>query len=264
METNCGRLKTMFFSLQDKVAVVTGAQQGVGLAIAKRYKAAGALVVMADISEKGADRAEEIGAFFIKTDVSEEEQVQSMLGKAATINGQINILVNNAAIIIPEADIPDIDTKEAKRIFDVNYFGYFFGIKHAVQYMPDGASIINVASNAGVQAFPGYAAYNSSKGAIILLTRTAALELADRGIRVNSICPASIDTPMLYLPGCENELAMAKYCWPLGRPCKAEEVAALAHFLAADDCPYITGEDIQIDGGYTAGIGRRGLQKWVE
>lgn len=254
----------MFFSLEHKIAIITGAQQGVGLAIARRFVEAGAKVVMADINERAQKKADEINADFIKVDVSEETQVKSLMKETAQKFGRIDILVNNAAIIIPEADIPDIDSKDAKRIFDVNYFGYFYGIKHAVQYMPDGASIINIASNAGVQAFPGYAAYNSSKGAIILLTRTAALELADRGIRVNSICPASIDTPMLYQPGCENELLMAKYCWPLGRPCKAKEVAALAHFLASDDCMYITGEDIQIDGGYTAGIGRRGLKKWLE
>ena len=91
-----------------------------------------------------------------------------------------------------------------------------------------------------------------------------ALEVADRAIRVNSICPASIDTPMLYQEGCENELKQGRYCWPLGRFCKAEEVAALVHFLASDDCTYITGEDVQIDGGYTAGIGRRGMQKWLD
>ena len=254
----------MFFSLENKIAIVTGAQQGVGLAIAKRFVEAGAKVMMADINEKAKKRAGEIGALFLKTDVSDEAQVERLMNETMQQFGKIDILVNNAAIIIPEADIQNIDSKDAKRIFDVNYFGYFYAIKHVVDHMPDKASIINLASNAGVQAFPGYAAYNSSKGAIILLTRTAALELADRGIRVNSICPASIDTPMLYQPGCENELAMAKYCWPLGRPCKAEEVAALAHFLASDDCMYITGEDIQIDGGYTAGIGRRGLKKWIE
>jgi NAD(P)-dependent dehydrogenase (short-subunit alcohol dehydrogenase family) len=254
----------MFFSLKGKNAIITGAQQGVGLAIAKRFVSAGARVMMADINDKAARVAEEIRANFTQLDVSEEAQVKDLMDTTAQKYGQIDILVNNAAIIIPEADVPDIDSADAKRIFDVNYFGYFYGIKHAVKYMPDRASIINLASNAGVQAFPGYAAYNSSKGAIILLTRTTALELADRGIRVNSICPASIDTPMLYQPGCENELAMAKYCWPLGRPCKAEEVASLAHFLASDDCQYITGEDIQIDGGYTAGIGRKGLKKWID
>lgn len=253
----------MFFSLQDKVAIVTGAGQGVGLAIAERFAEAGAKVVMADINEESSKQAKKISAVFIKTDVSEEQQVKYMIEKTVDLYGTIDVLVNNAAIIIPETDIQNVKTEDVKRIFDVNYFGYFYGIKYVTKYMADGASIINVASNAGVQAFPGYAAYNSAKGAVILLTRTAALELADRGIRVNSICPASIDTPMLYQPGCENELAMAKYCWPLGRPCKAEEVAALAHFLAADDCLYITGEDIQIDGGYTAGIGRRGLRKWI-
>lgn len=253
----------MFFSLENKAAVITGASQGVGLAIARRFVQAGAKVMMADIQEKTEKTAREIGAEFILTDVSDEAQVKRLMTHTAKKFGKIEILVNNAAIIIPEADIPDVESQAVKRIFDVNYFGYFYGIKYGVEHMPDGSSIINLASNAGVQAFPGYAAYNSSKGAVILLTRTAALELADRGIRVNSICPASIDTPMLYLPGCENERAMAKYCWPLGRPCKAEEVAALAHFLASDDCMYITVEDIQIDGGYTAGIGRRGLNRWI-
>ncbi len=253
----------MFFSLEGKLAVVTGAQQGVGLAISKRFREAGAKVCMLDINEKVAERAAELGADFFKLDVSDECQVKEVLAKIAAKYGEINILVNNAAIIIPENDIQDVNSADAKRIFDINYFGYFYMLKHAVQYMPDKSSIVNMASNAGVQAFPGYSAYNSAKGAIILLTRTVALELADRGIRVNSICPASIDTPMVYLPGCENELAMAHYCWPLGRLCKPEEVAALAHFLASDDCLYITGEDIQIDGGYTAGIGRGGLRKWI-
>lgn len=253
----------MFFSLKDKTAVVTGGTQGVGLAIARRFVEAGAKVVIAARNAQGEEIAKTIGATFIRTDVSDEKQVKRLMQKTNELYGKIDILVNNAAIILPEADIQDIDSEEAKKLFDINFFGYFFGIKHAVGYMPDGATIINVSSNAGVQAFPGYAAYNSSKGAINSLTKTAALELASRNIRVNAICPASIDTPMLYLPGCENELAMQQYCWPLGRPCLPEEVAALAHFLAADDCKFITGEDIQIDGGYTAGIGRRGLMKWI-
>lgn len=254
----------MFFNLQDKIALVTGAHQGVGLAIARRFTEAGAKVVMADINPDTAKLAKELGALFVQIDVSEEKQVKQLIAQCVDAHGQIDILINNAAIIIAEADIQDIDTALAKKLFDINFFGYFLMIKHALAHMPDNSAIVNISSNAGVQTFPGYAAYNSSKGAIISLTRTVALEQAARGIRVNAICPASIDTPMLYLPGCENELAMGKYCWPLGRFCKAEEVAALAHFLVADDCRYITGEDIQIDGGYTAGIGRRGMQKWIE
>jgi len=252
------------FSLKDKVTVVTGAKQGVGHAISKRFAEAGAKVVMVGRNLPAEEEMSKIDAIFIKTDVSDEGQVIELMDKVKDMHGKIDVLVNNAAVIIPEADIADVKAEDAKKVFDINYFGYFFCIKHAVKIMPDYSAIINISSNAGVQCFPGYAAYNSTKGAINALTRTAALELAERGIRVNAICPASIDTPMLYLPGCENELAMGKYCWPLGRFCKAEEVAALAHFLAADDCLYITGEDIQIDGGYTAGIGRRGLTRWIE
>lgn len=255
----------MFFSLENKVTIISGASQGVGLATAKRFKEAGAIVIMADINEAlGSKEAKAIDCVFVKTDVSKEEEVEALINKVVADYGSIDVLINNAAIIIPEEDVPDVEVAIAEKLFNINYFGYFRMIKYAVPHMRDKSAIINLASNAGVQAFPGYAAYNSSKGAIIVLTRTVALELADRGIRVNSICPASIDTPMLYQPGCENELKMSHYAWPLGRPCKAEEVAALAHFLAADDCLYITGEDIQIDGGYTAGIGRKGMLKWIE
>ncbi|AMP19990.1 hypothetical protein AZF37_01270 [endosymbiont 'TC1' of Trimyema compressum] len=187
--------------------IVSGASQGVGLAISKRFTEAGAKVIMADINEDlGIAESEKIGADFIKIDVSKEDDVKSLVDYVIETYGTIDALINNAAIIIPEEDVPDIDVETAKKLFDINYFGYFRMIKYCAPYMPSQSAIINLASNAGVQAFPGYAAYNSSKGAIILLTRTVALELADRGIRVNSICPASIDTPMLYQEVCENEL----------------------------------------------------------
>lgn len=252
------------FSLTGKTAVVTGAFQGVGYQVAKRLHEAGAQVTMLDINKQIGEKAAELGNQYLLVDVADEAQVKQAMDTVAQKEGKIDILVNNAAIIIPEADITDIDIPTAKKLFDVNFFGYMATIKYALPHMPNGAAIVNMASNAGVQAFPGYSAYNSSKAAIIGLTRTVALEVADRAIRVNSICPASIDTPMLYQEGCENELKQGRYCWPLGRFCKAEEVAALVHFLASDDCTYITGEDVQIDGGYTAGIGRRGMQKWLD
>lgn len=252
------------FRLDGKTVVVTGAFQGVGYQVAKRLHEAGAAVYMLDVNPDIDKKAAELGNQYILVDVSDEASVKAAMDRVGTERGSIDILVNNAAIIIPEQDIGELDIPTAKRLFDVNFFGYMACIKYALPYMPDKSAIVNMASNAGVQAFPGYSAYNSSKAAIIGLTRTVALELADRGIRVNSICPASIDTPMLYQPGCENELKQGQYCWPLGRFCKAEEVAALVHFLASDDCQYITGEDVQIDGGYTAGIGRRGMQKWLE
>jgi len=252
------------FSLEEKTAVVTGAFQGVGYAVSERLRRAGAAVVMLDINRGITEKARGLSAGGVVLDVRDEEAVRDAMNAVAAEHGRIDILVNNAAVIIPQQDITQLDLHQARALFEVNFFGYMACLKHAIPHMPDGGAIVNMASNAGVQAFPGYSAYNSSKGAVIALTKTVALELADRGIRVNSVCPASIDTPMLYQEGCEDELKQGRYCWPLGRFCRAEEVAALIHFLVSDDCMYITGEDVQIDGGYTAGIGRRGMRKWLE
>jgi 3alpha(or 20beta)-hydroxysteroid dehydrogenase len=119
--------------------------------------------------------------------------------------------------------------------------------------MKDGGVILNTASNSANGDYAGYGAYISSKCAVVGLTKAASIELAPRNIRVNCICPNTIDTPMAYAEGCETELQVIGITTPLGRMCKAEEAAALYHFLASDDCRYITGEDIYIDGGLKAG-----------
>jgi NAD(P)-dependent dehydrogenase (short-subunit alcohol dehydrogenase family) len=132
--------------------------------------------------------------------------------------------------------------------------GVVFGIKHAVDHMTKGGSIVNTSSVAGYQGAPTYAPYVASKAAVIGVTRTAALELAGRNIRVNCVCPGTVDTPMAYGDDVQAELKIAAMMMPLGRLCKPEEVAALFHFLCGDDCPFITGQAICIDGGMTAGI----------
>jgi NAD(P)-dependent dehydrogenase (short-subunit alcohol dehydrogenase family) len=133
--------------------------------------------------------------------------------------------------------------------------GVVFGIKHAVPHMTGGGAIINTASVAGVQGAVTYAAYSASKAAIINITQTAALELAPMGIRVNCVCPGTVNTPMVYQPAGEAELAIATKIMPLGRLCEPEEVAALFHFLASDDAAFISGQAICIDGAMTAGLG---------
>lgn len=241
-----------FFSLKDKVAIVTGAGSGLGLATAARFSLAGAKVVMADINDS-TELAEKNGCRYIRTDVTKETEVEALMEQTRAIYGNLDIMVNNAGIILPEQLLTDAVIDDFKKLYEVNVFGVVNGLKHAPKYMNDGGVILNTASNSANGDYAGYGAYISSKCAVVGLTKAAAIELAPRNIRVNCICPNTIDTPMAYAEGCETELAVMSITTPLARMCKAEEAAALYHFLASDDCRYITGEDIYIDGGLKAG-----------
>jgi 3alpha(or 20beta)-hydroxysteroid dehydrogenase len=242
------------FNLSDKVAVVTGGASGIGRAAAERFAAAGATVVVADVSD-ASSFIEAIGGVYVRTDISREADVKALMTRAAELRGRIDICVNNAGITVAETPIADTDADEIRRAVAVNTLGAFYGLKHAPAHMRDGGSIINTASLAAVVGFPTYAAYAASKAAIVSLTRTAAIELGPQRIRVNAICPSSVDTPMLAAqPSGETEAAISRQAAPLGTTIAPEQVAALMHFLAADDCAVITGQAINIDGGLTAGI----------
>ncbi|MDR2486732.1 MAG: SDR family oxidoreductase [Clostridiales Family XIII bacterium] len=241
------------FSLEGKSAVVTGGGSGLGLATARRFVQAGAQVVVADVDAVAADRAAEIGAGFFLADVSREVDVADLMRFAHERHGRLDIVVNNAGIICPEQLLADADAATYDRLFSVNVMGVVFGIKHGQRYMEDGGIILNTASNSANGDYAGYGPYIASKIAVVGITKVAAIELAPRGIRVNCICPNTIDTPMAYADGCETELQAMRIQTPLARMCEAGEAAALYHFLASDDCRYITGEDIYIDGGLKAG-----------
>jgi 3alpha(or 20beta)-hydroxysteroid dehydrogenase len=242
------------FSIDGKVAVITGGASGIGLATARRFAEAGARVVLADVTESSA-LASEIGGSFLRTDVSREEEVEALMGRAAKDHGRIDVVINNAGIATDANQLEAVPAADFERAFHVNTMSVVFGIKHAIPHMHEGGSIINTASSAGVQGVPTYGAYAASKSAIVSITRTAALELAPRGIRVNCVCPGTVDTPMAYQEGLEAELALAPKIMPLGRLCKPEEVAALFHFLASHEAAFISGQAICIDGGMTAGLG---------
>ncbi len=241
------------FSLTGKVALVTGGASGIGKATCRRFAAAGAEVVVADVQD-GSAVAAETGGRYVRADVSDESQVKALVQAAAEARGRIDICVNNAGVFA-EADIVDTSVELMERMFRVNTLGVFFGMKHAVAHMPPGGAIVNTASIAAVVGAPGIVAYATAKTAVLALTRVAALEFGPKGIRVNCICPASVDTPMLAAQdNAADEAAVSALTAPLGRIIEPEEVAALIHFLAADDCPIISGQAVIIDGGAQAGF----------
>lgn len=245
------------FSLEGKIAVVTGGNDGIGRATVERFAEAGATVVIADIND-ASDLAHSVKGLFLKTDVCKEEQVQALMDKTAEKYGRIDIVINNAGGGTGDADfISQLSAKHFEADLQLNLMGVVFGIKHSVDYMANGGSIVNASSAAGFQGAATYAPYVAAKSAIIGITRTAAIELGPRNIRVNCICPGTVDTPAhrkKAATGESAELKLATKMMPLGRLCKTEEVAALLHFLAADDCSFVSGQAICIDGGMTAGL----------
>ena len=167
--------------------------------------------------------------------------------------GAIDVLVNNAGIHLNYEPLENTPMEDYERCFRVNTLGVAASIKHAGKVMQAGASIINIASLAANMGVPGLGSYAVSKLSVVALTRTAAIELGAKGIRVNAICPGSVQTPMAMEEGGEELLEVESLAVPLGRIAQPGEVAALAHFLAADDCGFLNGQAINLCGGMSAG-----------
>lgn len=242
------------FSIKDKVTLVTGGGSGIGLAIVKRFVAAGARVAFCTRSDKSAI-AQELGAAFIQADVSDEQQVVRLMQQVRDQLGPIAVLVNNAGTWDFDCPIETGDSEAFRRNFDLNVMGTLYCIRYGARLMKDGGVIINISSLASQIGMAGYGAYNTSKAGQSALTRTAAIELGHRGIRVVDICPGTVATENIDSEaGSAAEAAMFSRLTPLNRICEMEEVAATVHFLAADDCRFITGTSILLDGGMRAGI----------
>ncbi len=241
------------FSLVKKLAIVTGGASGIGLAIARRFLAAGAMALIADRRADGGEIANSIGAEFIRADVANEEQVAAIFGRAQASFGRVDILVNNAAIQPLGVGFAGLTDELLRQTFEVNVHSVAFGIKHAARSLADGGRVINIASFVGMLATPGAAAYGTSKAAVIHLSKLGAIELAPRRITVNAICPGAILTPAVTSIPNNPEIPFIERRAPLGRLGTPEEVAALCHYLATDEAAYVTGQTIAIDGGLTAG-----------
>lgn len=246
--------------LQDKAAFITGAASGIGRAGVERFAAAGARVVAVDVDEDAlAHLAAEVGDDAVKAvvaDVTDEESLASAFEVGVQAFGPLDCVWNNAGVEVV-GPVALCSADEYRRIFDVNVLGVLLGTKLAVGQVKDGGSIINTASIAGLSGIPMQALYAASKAAVVSITRTAALELASRQIRVNCLCPGIVDTPMIgKILGGEASpqiMEMMASTNPFGRLVESSEVARLAVFLASDTGTMINGQAIAIDGGMTAG-----------
>ena len=248
--------------LQDKVAIITGAATGIGRATALLFAKEGASVVVADIYEDDAQRTvadiEDRGgsARFVQTDVSEAEDVQTLMERSAEEMGGIDVIVNNAGAQRSGA-VTEFEEAEWDLLMRVNPRSCFLGAKYGVPYLRErgGGSIVNVSSLAGLKGGPGMTAYSASKGAIIAFTRALAEELAPDNIRANSVCPGWIDTPfnepaIEFMGGRAQQEEMVQQTVPLKRQGTPEEIAPGILYLASDASSYVTGQELVIDGGF--------------
>ena len=251
------------------VALVTGAARGIGRATALALARGGLgreahAVVVADRDEAGGLETvrllEEAGttARFAACDVTDEDAVAAAVHTATEAFGRLDVLVNNAGIEGPVAPVHAVSPDDWRRVFEVNVHGTFYGVRHALPHMVKAGrgAIVNVASVAGLNAFPAHAAYAASKHAVVGLTRTVALEVAQSGVRVNAVCPGFTDTPMVR-EGLEKMNRMGQDALlrrvPMRRLARPNEVAEAVVYLCSDAAAFVTGQTLVIDGGIDAG-----------
>ena len=250
--------------LEGKVALITGGARGMGAAEAKMFSREGAKVVICDVLEADGQQTEaeinETGgdAIFVKLDVTQQSEWDAAISRTVDQFGKLDIIVNNAGVA-SNLSIEETTIEEWDRVMDINAKGVFLGTKAAITQMKSqgtGGSVINISSISGNVGQDGVAAaYNSSKGAVRIFSKSAAIQHAKDGIRVNTIHPGPIQTPMTQA-GWENAERVGDFfvqqSTPMGRYGKPEEVANGALFLASDESSYVTGAELVIDGGYTA------------
>jgi len=248
--------------MRGKVAIITGAASGIGRATAELFAVHGAAIVAADIDEEGAQetlkKVKKTGGkgIALEVDIANEDHIRSMVEKTIENFGRLDFACNNAGIEGEQAFTAECSRDNWNKVTDINLQGTWLCMKYELPELlkvEDGA-IVNVSSIAGVLGFPGIPAYVSSKHGINGLTKTAALEYADKGIRVNSVCPGAIETPMIdrFVGEESEERKNLKAQHPMGRFGYPEEVAEAIVWLCSEKASFITGQILGVDGGFTA------------
>lgn len=245
--------------LEGKVAIITGAAQGMGAEHARRFVREGARTVFTDINEAaGAQLQAELGenALFVKHDVASEADWATVIAKAEERFGPVSVLVNNAGMLGPGQKAADLAEADFLRVCAVNQTSVFLGAKHAIPSMmkAGGGSIVNISSISGIVAIYGTpnVAYAASKFAVRGITKQVAIEYGEHGVRANSVHPGYIRTPMMTAALNEEQIKIASGSVPIKRVGEVEDVSNLVVFLASDESGFVTGTEYIIDGGLTA------------
>jgi NAD(P)-dependent dehydrogenase (short-subunit alcohol dehydrogenase family) len=250
----------MAYNFDDKVAIVTGAASGIGAAVAKMLARDGATVLLADLDVEGADEIASLikatggKADVVETNVGDAVEVETLVETAKRLHGGLHLAVNNAGISGPSSPTGEYPLDGWQKVIDINLSSVFYGLRYEIPAILEsgGGAIVNMASILGSVGFANAPAYVAAKHGIVGLTKVAAMEYAKHGIRINSVGPGFIDTPLLSENLDEAALASIRGLHPIGRLGAAEEVAALTSFLLSDEASFITGSYHLVDGGYVA------------